>query len=221
MMRLFDYCLFDLDGTLLDTRDGVIAASVKAMHDFDKNIPSESVLESLIGPPMQVSYKKIFGLTDDEAMKMANVFREYYKTDEFLFRATPYNGIFRTIEELISCGVMIGIATYKREDYAKRLLCDKGFDKYTNHMYGSDFDGKLKKSDIIRLCLDRMECRDYTRAVYIGDGISDGKGANDARISFIAVTYGFGFKTAEEAMPYNPYCVVKNNRDVFKHICIE
>ena len=217
-MRLFDYCLFDLDGTLLDTRDGVIAAAVKAMHDFNKDIPDEGILESLIGPPMQVSFKNLFGLTDDMSMKMANVFRDYYKTDEFLFRAVPYDGIYRTFEELISCGIKIGIATYKREDYAKRLLCEKGFDKYTNHMYGSDFDGKLKKSDIIRLCLDRMGCQDYSRAVYIGDGVSDGKGANDVGIKFIAVTYGFGFKKAEEAKEYNPCGVIEHCEEMLGFI---
>ena len=75
---------------------------------------------------------------------------------------------------------------------------------YAKYMYGSDFEGKLKKDDIIHICLNDMGCADYSKAVYIGDGKSDGKGANTVGINFIAVTYGFGFKKIEDAAEYNP-----------------
>lgn len=203
-MKMYDYAIFDLDGTLLDTREGVITAAVKAMEDRNLVIPDQTTLEGLIGPPMQWSFKTLFNLSDEEAMDMANCFREYYKTDEFLFKADPYDGIYELFNSLCADGVNVGIATYKREDYAKRLLIEKGFNKYTKYMYGSDFEGKLKKDDIIHICLNDMGCADYSKAVYIGDGKSDGKGANTVGINFIAVTYGFGFKKIEDAAEYNP-----------------
>ena len=198
-MKKFDFAIFDLDGTLLDTRDGVISAAKYAMKQYGFEVPDQKTLESLIGPPMQVSFQNLYALADNEAMEMANVFRDAYQTDELLFRASPYNGM-----SLIDAGIKIGIATYKREDYAKRLLIKKGFDAYTNYMYGSDFAGQLKKSDIIKICLDEMGCRDYTKAVYIGDGISDGKGANSVGMAFLPVTYGFGFVSANDTREYKP-----------------
>ena len=214
MIAKYDYVVFDLDGTLLDTREGVIAAIVKTIEEYHFEVPNQSVLESLIGPPMQTSFKKMYGLSDEESMKMANRFRDYYKTDEILFQAKEYDGIYDLISSLIQEHIYIGVATYKREDYAKRLLIGKGFDKYTDYMYGSDFEGKLKKHDIIRLCLDEMRCTDYSRAVYVGDGKSDGVGAKTVGIDFIAVLYGFDFKTEEDAREFSPVGTARRCNDI-------
>jgi phosphoglycolate phosphatase len=81
-------------------------------------------------------------------------------------------------------------------------------------MYESDIERKLKKSDIIRLCLEEMGCYDYKQAVYVGDGESDGKGANSVGVDFIAVTYGFGFKTEEDAKRFNPIGVARNSKQI-------
>lgn len=213
-MSRFDYVIFDLDGTLLDTHEGVISAAVQTIKEYGKAVPSNEVLEGLIGPPIQVSFQQLFDLSDDMSMRMANRFRDIYKTDEFLFRAAPYQGIYELMRGLNAEHIKIGIATYKREDYAKRLLCKKGFDKYTKFIYGSDLEGKLKKQDIIRTCLNDIGCADYTKAVYIGDGKSDGKSANVVGVNFIAVLYGFGFKKDEDAQCYNPYGVVNNSYEL-------
>ena len=208
-MRRFDFVLFDLDGTLLDTKEGILAAAVRTMEEYRLPIPDDDALEAMIGPPVQESYAKLFALAPEAAMEMANRFRDRYKTAEYLFRAEPYDGIFDLLQALKDTGTGIGIATYKREDYARRLLCAKGFDRYTEHMYGSDFEGKLKKADIIRLCLEKMGCADPLRAVYIGDGKSDGTGAAAVGMPFLAVTYGFGFKTSADAEPYHPIGVAQ------------
>ncbi len=213
-MKHYNFVVFDLDGTLLDTREGVIAATIQTMQDYNREIPDRKVLEGLIGPPIQVSFQKFYNLTDSDAMQMANDFRNKYMMDEFLFKAVPYDGIFELFNKLVALGIKIGIATYKREDYAKRLLCQKGFDRYTQFIYGSDFSGNRRKEDIIRLCLDDMACVDSARAVYIGDGESDGIGANNAGTDFIAVTYGFGFNKKEDALVHRPSHVAASVKDL-------
>lgn len=217
-MRRFDYAIFDLDGTLLDTREGVIAAVAFAMEKYGKPIPNHSILESLIGPPIQDSFQKLYNLSFNEAMEMANVFRDAYKNDDFLFKAVPYEGIYELMDLLIDSGVEIGIVTYKREDYAKRLLLKKQFDRYTEYMYGSDFKGKKKKYDIILYCLRKMGCDNNSRAVYIGDGDGDGIAANKAGINFIAVNYGFGFKKAHDADDYLPIGTANTCKDIYELI---
>ena len=213
-MGKIDFVVFDLDGTLLDTRSSIINASIHTMKAYGMPVPEQSILESLIGPPIQEIYKNLFNLTNDDAMNMANYFREIYKTDYYLFKAEPYAEIFDLQKKLLDKGIKVGIATYKREDYAIRLLKEKGFDNYTDYMYGSDFEGKLKKSDIILKCLQNMGCIDYTKSVYVGDSKSDGIGAVDVGMNFIAVTYGFGFKSDHDAKIFNPIGVANNCSEI-------
>lgn len=203
-MIRYKYILFDLDGTLIDTKDGVLSAVIQTLKKYNKAIPNKRVLESLIGPPMQNSLKQLYSMSDKVAMNMANDFRAIYMNDEYLYNANAYKGTLSLIKELSSCGAIVGVATYKREDYAIRLLCEKGFNKYIDYMYGSDFEGQLTKTDIIKKCLTSMSCKDRRNAVYIGDGDSDGKCSNEAGTKFIAVTYGYGFKRESDAVIYNP-----------------
>jgi len=207
---MIEYAVFDLDGTLLDTSEGIIGAAIYTMHQYGLPAPEKSEYKKLIGPPIQDTFQKLYGLSNEAAMDMANVFRDFYKTDQYLFMAEPYEGIYELFETLVKTGIKVGVATYKREDYAVRLLREKGFDKYTRYMFGADFEGKLKKSDIIRSCLSQMGCTDYSKAVYIGDSKSDGIGANTVQIPFIAVTYGFGFASAKDAGSYHPIAVAAN-----------
>ena len=215
-MNRFDYVLFDLDGTLLDTREGVLSSIIYTIKKYNLIIPDQASLESMIGPPIQESFKKLYGISDLEAFEMAAVFRETYMKDEYLFQAIPYDGIYDLFDGLVTAGIKIGIATYKREDYAKRLLCEKGFGKYTNFMYGSDFAGILKKSHIIRKCLIDLRCTDLSKSVYIGDGSSDGRSANEVGMNFIGVTYGFGFKAVADIAAYGPFAVANNCHDLSK-----
>lgn len=206
----FDIILFDLDGTLLDTKKGILLAVAETIKKYERKIPNQTVLEGMIGPPIQVSFKNLYGISDADAMGMANVFRKIYMEDDYLLQAEPYAGINDLLESLIQDGIKVGIATYKREDYAKRLLCEKGFNKFTDFMYGSDFSGMMKKADIIQKCLNDIGCVDLSKSVYIGDGDSDGKGANEVGMNFIGVTYGFGFKSARDAANYNPIEIADN-----------
>ena len=212
------YAIFDLDGTLLDTREGVISAAIQTFKWNDIPIPDEGVLESLIGPPIQSSFQTLFTLSNEESMKMANQFREYYRSEKFLYKAELYDGIYDLLNTLKKSGIKVGVATYKREDYALKLLKEKGFDKITPYMYGSDFGGKMKKCEIIKKCLSDMGCLDVNESVYIGDGDSDGGGATEVGMSFIAVTYGFGFKRESDALKYSPVGIASNCKDILNII---
>lgn len=216
-MDKYEYAIFDLDGTILDTSEGIILAITQTMKEYKRQIPEQKILESFIGPPIQNSFQKLYGLSNAESMKMANVFRNHYMLDDFLLKAVPYDGIYDLMDMLVSAGVKIGIATYKREDYAKRLLCVKGFDHYTKHMYGSDFEGRLKKEDIIRNCLEKMNCNDYSKAVYIGDSKGDADAAIEVGIDFIAVTYGFGFKEKNENCLKNAAHICESCKEIAKN----
>ena len=192
--------IFDLDGTLLDTREGVIESAKYAARQMGYDeLPYETML-SFVGPPIQNSFMKHYGCDQELAQKAANIFREYYKNTALLL-AEPYEGIYDLCRVLKEHGVKMSVATYKREDYALSLLRHFDFHKYCDPMHGADNNHVLKKEDIVRMCQEEMGASKED-SVLIGDTDNDAKGAVKANTPFIAVTYGFGFRNEDDVAEY-------------------
>ena len=192
--------IFDLDGTLLDTREGIVESARYAAKRLGfPELPYETWL-TFVGPPIQQSFMTHFSCDGETAQRAADLFRDYYKT-KALLKAAPYDGIYALCEKLKANGIKMAVATYKREDYALMLLRHFGFDRYCDPMHGADNNNILKKEDIVRLCLEELGIRE-SESVLIGDTIHDAAGARNAGIPFLAVTYGFGFRTAEDVDPF-------------------
>lgn len=196
-MRRFKCAVFDVDGTLLDTSEGLISSVHYTIDRYGLKPLDDETIKSFIGPPIQNSFRKVYGLPDDVILEISAAFREHYK-EEDLLKAKPYEGIYSALQRLKEEEIEIAIATYKRQDYASKLLEYFGFDRYTNHIFGSDFEGKLKKKDIIRLALKHAGVVDYSNAVMVGDSDNDAIGSQEIGTSFLGVTYGFGFQSEEE-----------------------
>lgn len=188
--------IFDLDGTLLDTRGGIIESVKHAATVLGYRELSYSELLTFVGPPIQQSFMEHYRCDRENAQKAADLFREYYKSVA-LIKAAPYEGIYKLCEDFKKHGVRMAVATYKREDYALTLLRHFQFDKYCDPMHGADGENKLKKKDIVKLCMDEMDAA-LDNTVLIGDTEHDEIGAKEVGIGFLAVTYGFGFRKAEE-----------------------
>lgn len=188
--------IFDLDGTLLNTAEGVKEAVVYTTTKLGYRNLTEKELDSFIGPPVQTSLIHHFGCSKTEAQKGADLFRTYYK-EKTLLKAVPYLGIFNLMESISGQGINTAVATYKREDYAIRLLKAFHFDEYCKIMHGADNNNLMTKADIIRLCMSELGGTALD-SLYIGDTYSDFEGALKCGIDFIGVTYGFGFKSGEE-----------------------
>lgn len=201
MVQRYKCVVFDVDGTLLDTSEGILSAVGYTIEQFGLEPLDENTIKSFIGPPIQNSFKRVFGFDDKKTKQMAEVFRERYKEADLL-KATPYDGIYDVFESLKANGIKPAIATYKRQDYAQTLLKHFHFDAYTDILYGSDFDGKLKKQDIIGLALKASGITDFSEAVMVGDSDNDAAGAERIGIDFVGVTYGFGFRSREDVFEF-------------------
>lgn len=199
MNKKFEYkmVVFDVDGTILDTSEGLLSAIKYTIQKNKLRQLTESELLTFIGPPVQDSFEKYYQLQAQEVQRLANDFRERYKTADLL-KAKPYEGIYDLFQLLVSKNIIVAIATYKREDYALQLLKHFKFDAYTDIIYGGDNLNKLKKKDIIAKCLMRVENIANDEVLVIGDSKSDGIGAYENACDFCCVTYGFGIKKNED-----------------------
>lgn len=211
-MRAYDAAIFDLDGTLLDTSEGIRKSIAYAIEKLGLSPLSDEVIRTFIGPPIQRSFARVYGMDKQEADAAAAVFRDRYKGDDLLL-AKPYDGIIGTLQTLRDNGVKTAVATYKRQDYAQRLLSHYGFDKVSDAIFGSDFEGVLTKKDIIENAINAVSS-ERGRVVMIGDSDNDAEGAAQAGVSFIGVTYGFGFSVREDIEKYPCVFVADTPKDI-------
>ncbi|MBR5405959.1 MAG: HAD hydrolase-like protein [Oscillospiraceae bacterium] len=199
-MPTIKYVIFDLDGTLLDTSEGILESIAAAAEKMGLPPLTKRQRMSFLGPPLPQSFVTNYGCSAEEAQRAAAVFRAHYQAGAML-KAKPYRGIFALCRRLKENGIRMAVATYKREDYALTLLRHFGFDRYCDPMHGADPENRLKKEDIVRLCQKEMGA-DAENSVLVGDTAHDARGAVLAGTPFLAVTYGFGFRTEADAAEF-------------------
>lgn len=192
MICNYKYIIFDLDGTLLDTSEGIIKSINYTLKELGyPDIPNEEKY-SFIGPPIKKSLQEKFALSENEANLATDIFRNRYK-DFDLYFANLYMDIIKLLDLLLDNNIYMAVATYKREDYALKLLKYFNLNKYFSIIKGSDFSNKMSKVDIINSCLIYKNIKN-NEILMIGDTYSDYTASKKLSIDFLGVTYGFGFK---------------------------
>ena len=208
--------LFDLDGTLLDTTEGVLESAIYAAKKLGyKELPYEQML-SFVGPPIQTSFINHYGCSAERAQEAANIFRTYYK-ENALFKAKLYPGMIEVLEKMKEKGVKMGVATYKREDYAISILEHFGIAPFCISMHGADHFNKLTKADIVNLCINEMTSN-REDVILVGDTEHDAIGAKNAMVEFLGVTYGFGFKSVADVSVYPNIGCAHSTFDILKFV---
>ena len=183
--------IFDLDGTLLDTSPGILEC-VRCVADQQgyPSLPLDQLL-TFIGPPLKNSFMRCYGCSEEEADRLTAAYRAHYR-EGALLHAEPYAGIYEVCDALKANGITLAVATNKPNVFSERILRHFGFDRYLSEIRGVDMAGKLSKADLIRLCVESAGDGDPAKCVMIGDSEYDAKGANEAGVPFIGVSYGFG-----------------------------
>lgn len=192
----FSAAVFDLDGTLIDSSEGILRAVNDTIDilGFEKLDPD--FIRSCIGPPIGDSIGSKVGYTQDEIKSFYEVFRPVYK-DKYLMECHVYPGIPSVLDTLRNNGVKLGIATNKREDYTATLLESIGLSRYFDSVCAMDMEGRLKKPDILEKCIRSLGVPSEN-VVMIGDASSDLDAAVKCDVEFIGVGYGFGFRSTDD-----------------------
>jgi len=219
MTLRYDTVIFDLDGTLLDTSDGILRSIRYAVKELGLPLPGAEVLRTFIGPPIQKSMQRTFGLTPEAANAAAEIFRNRYKDHDFLY-ATPYPGITELLKKLRAEGLKTAVATYKRQDYAGKVLEAFGMEALMDVICGADLAGLYSKSDIIDHAVRETLSTDRTRIIMVGDSDNDLIGAKEAGLRFAGVTWGFGFRSEKDIIDLSGDIAV-NTMDALEKVLTE
>lgn len=204
--KKYKLIVFDVDGTLINPNEGVCNALLYVIRKYKLPMLGPDELAEFNGPPIFKSFLQHFPVDEKQAGEMVEEFRQRYKDYELL-KAYVYTGVYNLFNSLLQSDYRIGIATYKRNDYAKKLVEYFGFEQYTDAIYGSDFNNKLLKKDIVLKCINHFNIQHFSQVLMIGDSENDAIAAKELGIDFLGVTYGFGFKKEDDMKMFNPvYC---------------
>ena len=184
--------LFDLDGTLLNPREGIISSIQYALQRFDIIDFADEELLWCIGPPLTESFAKLLQ-TDNPATIAEAVasYRDYFGT-EGLLQNKLYPEISTLLERLNEQGHSLFVATSKPHVYAVKILQNFGLAQQFIQIYGSEFDGtRANKGELISYILAK-ERLDPAHTLMIGDRKHDILGAQQCGLKSIGVWWGFG-----------------------------
>lgn len=197
-MKKYDLIIFDLDGTLLDTSEGIYNSVRYAEKSMGfKPIPDER-LKEFVGPPPKKMYMSVFGVSEEIALIAAQKHREYGRT-KAIYEATPYPDMESVLSDLKKSGYKLAVATLKSQGIAESVLKLTGLLNYFDDVVGMDESESLTKADTIKLAMKKTEICDNKRIVLIGDSEYDYIGAEEVGINFIAAMYGFGADAFEKS----------------------
>lgn len=216
-MKKYTSVIFDLDGTLLDTSEGVIKSLDYTIEKLSLEPLNLNEKLNFIGPPITKSLKEKYNLTEKQSINATKIFRDRYKEHDCLL-CKIYTNIIELLKMLKERNILIGVATYKREDYAKKILENVGISRYFNVIKGADYDGKLTKIDILNNCLKELGEQNYSNSILIGDTEYDAISAQSLGVDFIGVTYGYGFKEKNIINSYKNIGAFENVKEIIEMI---
>ena len=217
------YILFDLDGTLTDTAEGItksVQYALEAQGIKEENLDN---LTCYIGPPLDESFQKFHGMTKEQAWEAVEKYRERYK-DTGIYETSVIDGMIFVLETLKAAGKTLALATCKPEIYVPTILKHFDIEQYFDVAVGSELEGgkRRHKDDVIEEVISQIiKLKDIPAtdiydvkadAIMIGDRKDDVLGAKDAGIESIGLRYGFA--EADELENAGADYILENVEDI-------
>lgn len=195
--------LFDLDGTLTDSGEGIINCAQYAFAQMGYPVPPREKMGVFVGPPLWDTFEK-FGIPRERTEEAVQVFRSRY-IPIGKFENKPYPGIEELLAALKQRGYLLYVATSKPEETAVEVLEHFDLAKYFDKICGAAMEGgRNSKEAVIEYLLEQVG-RDAEKTM-VGDTKYDVIGAKAHGIPTIAVSWGYG--DLEEIRQAGPAAIV-------------
>jgi len=186
--------LFDLDGTLSDPGEGIIKSIRYALEKIGYPCPSDDVLASHIGPPLQLAFASIFGAGhDDKVNEAVQHYRQRYSVEgRGMIENRLYPGMPETLKILQDAGRRLFVATSKPMAITMQIIAHFNLGSFFSGIYGSELDGtRSDKGDLIAFIVEQ-EKLSPEETIVIGDRKHDIIGASRCGIKSIGACWGYG-----------------------------
>lgn len=204
---MYKAILFDLDGTLTESGEGIMKSVQYALEKLGKPEPELDKLRVFVGPPLVEQFMKYADLDLDTAREAVKFYRERYTTIG-IFENRPYPGIVELLKELKESGYTVAVSSSKPEPFVVQILEHFHMAEYFDEMVGSCMnETRTSKTEVIEETLERLGMKEKRdQVLMVGDKEHDVFGARKSGLSCVAVAYGYG--TMEELTQAEPLKIV-------------
>jgi phosphoglycolate phosphatase len=187
-----DAILLDLDGTLADSRPGIVACFKFMLKELGHDPSTAGDLTALVGPPNAVSVRMLLSRYNDDRIDLGvTTYRAHY-SEVALYDVKPFPGVAEMLAALQATGRPLCVATSKRRDFAERVVEFLGFEHVLPTVYGALPGGGLDdKKDMIAELL-RVEGYDPGGTIMVGDRYHDIEAAKANGLRSVGAVWGYG-----------------------------
>ncbi len=219
-IRLGDFMkklvIFGFDGTLADTSPGILYCLNTTAAAMGYEPIEHKALYGVIGFPLEQAFQKLFNMSKDEIEYAANNYSKLYsQKGKEMF--TIYDGMTDALRELKKNGMQLAIATQKHIMFTSDMLeIFEGGDIF-DAVCATDVDTNLTKSDLLLQACDKLGIS-VDESVLVGDSDIEARGAEQIGMDFIAVLYGWGFKSIEETQNFNCKACVNSASEILSKV---
>lgn len=216
---MYRYALFDLDGTLTDSKEGILKSLVYAFEKLGDPVPDPDTLLKFIGPPMEVSFPLYCGYDAQKTRLAVDTFRERYAPIG-VYENTPAPGVVELFGRLEKRGVILAVASSKPHGMCVNV-CDRfGFTPYLRVIVGSPLTEDWDKARVIREAMTRLGIGDAEKSatVMVGDRKYDVEGAIRCGLDCIGTEF-FGYAEPGELEAAGATRIVRTVAELEAAIC--
>lgn len=210
--------LFDLDGTIINSQEGITKCVQYALKAYGIDEPDLNQLLCFIGPPLELIFRRNYGMTREDAWQSVVKYRERFDS-KGIFECFLYDGVKETIIRMKENGYVLALASSKPETACRRILEHFELLPYFDEVAGATLDGAIStKEEVLEELGRRMSDSGISKEemCLIGDTKYDAAGAKAFGISCIGVSYGFG--TREELKEAGADAVFDTIKEVENYI---
>ncbi len=214
----FDTAIFDLDGTIMDSAEGIVCSVEYALDKMGVKDYDRRTNYRFIGPPLVDSFMEYYSMTEKDALRAVAYYRERYSVTG-IYEARMYDGVRELLSELKKRGVKLYIGSSKPEKYVRMILEKQGVLDLFDFVAGATFDEtRNNKEQVLSYLLEQVKIEKKS-TVMIGDRYHDIEGAHYVGLPCIAVLYGFGNEA--EFKKYGAEFIAADTNEILKIITSE
>lgn len=185
--------LFDLDGTLSDTEEGIVKSVQHALAAFSVQEEDPASIRRFIGPPLRESFRLFYGMTAEEAERAVAKYRERYETVG-VYENRLFDGVPGMLAALRRAGKRLAVATSKPTVFARKVLRQHDIERYFEVVVGCELDGRRDtKEEVISEALRQLGIGETERknTVMVGDRRHDLNGGKAFGLKTVGLRLGF------------------------------